>query len=195
MTPPRASFYQNLINRLMKTIAANLCALALVLFAFAPLAPAAGNPPELLSYQGYLVDADGVPLGTNEAGDPLPANYDVVFRIYSASSGGTLLWAEEQTITVDNGYFSVLLGEGAVSGSDPRPDLSTVFTGVGADERFVGVSVRFQAGGEFSDILPRLRLLTSPYSFLATQASSLVNPDGQALITAEGSTVSIEGTV
>lgn len=179
----------------MKTIAANLCALALALFAFAPLASAVGKPPELLSYQGYLVDANGVPLGTNETGDPLPANYDVLFRIYSASSGGTLLWAEEQTITVDNGYFSVLLGEGAVSASDPRPDLSTVFTGIGADERFVGVSVRFQAGGEFSEILPRLRLLTSPYSFLASQARSIVNPDGQSLLTAEGGDVSVAGTL
>jgi hypothetical protein len=179
----------------MKTIAAYLCAVALALIAFAPLASAAGNPPELLSYQGYLVDADGVPLGTNEAGEPFPANYDVIFRIHSASAGGTLLWAEEQTITVDNGYFSVLLGEGAVSGSEPRPNLSTVFTGIGADERFVGISVRFQAGGEFSDILPRLRLLSSPYSFLSSQTRALVNPDGQSLLTAEGDEVTVAGTL
>lgn len=177
----------------MKTIVSYLSALAL--FALAPLAGATGKPPEMLSYQGFLVDANGVPLGTSESGAPQPANYDVIFRVYNASSGGSLLWAEEQTITVDNGYFSVVLGEGAVSGSDPRPDLSTVFTGIGADERFIGVSVRFTAGGEFSDILPRLRLLTSPYSFLASQARAVVNPDGQSLLTAEGGQVTIAGSL
>jgi hypothetical protein len=158
-------------------------------------AHATGNPPEFMSYQGYLVDANGAPLGTDGSGNPLPSNYDVVFRIYNASSGGTLLWAEQQTITIDNGYFSVLLGEGTQVGSDPRPSLSSVFTGIGADERFIGVAVRFEAGGEFSDILPRLRLLASPYAYLASQARSVVNPDGQALITAEGGAVTVAGSL
>ena len=164
-------------------------------FAAAVFAHAAGDPPELLSYQGYLVDANGAPLGVDGSGSPLPSNYDVTFSIFDASSGGDLLWREQQTITVDAGYFSVLLGEGTQVGSDPRPPLSEVFTGIGADERFIGVAVRFEAGGEFSDILPRLRLLTSPYAFLATQARSLVNPDGDALITAEGSDVTIAGAL
>ena len=163
--------------------------------AAAVFARAAGGPPELLSYQGYLVDANGAPLGMDGSGDPLPSNYDVTFSIFSASSGGNLLWREQQTITVDAGYFSVLLGEGTQVGSDPRPPLSEVFTGIGADERFIGVAVRFEAGGAFSDILPRLRLLTSPYAFLATQARSVVNPDGNPLLTAEGGTVTISGTL
>ncbi|MFO7725697.1 MAG: tail fiber domain-containing protein [Oceanipulchritudo sp.] len=161
----------------------------------APAALAAGNPPELLSYQSYLVDANGVPLGSDGAGGSQPANYDVVFRLYDAPTQGNLLWSEQQTITVDNGYFSVLLGEGAAFGSEPNPALSTVFTGIGADERFVSVAVRFEAGGEFTEILPRLRLLTSPYSFLASQARSLVNPDGEAIITADGGDVTVAGTL
>ncbi len=178
----------------MKTTVSLLCALALLATATLRLA-AADGPPELLSYQGYLVDANGAPLGVDGSGNPLPSNYDVTFSIFDASTGGTLLWREQQTITVDAGYFSVLLGEGTVVGSDPRPNLSTVFTGIGADERFVGVAVRFEAGGAFADILPRLRLLTSPYAFSASQARSVVNPDGQALITAEGSDVTISGNL
>ena len=178
----------------MKTTVSLLCALALLASATLRLA-AAGGPPELLSYQGYLVDANGAPLGVDGSGNPLPSNYDVTFSIFDASTGGTLLWREQQTITVDAGYFSVLLGEGTVVGSDPRPSLSSVFTGIGADERFVGVAVRFEAGGAFADILPRLRLLTSPYAFSASQARSVVNPDGQALITAEGSDVTVAGTL
>ncbi len=169
--------------------------LAALLAALPSLVLASGDPPELLSYQSYLVDANGVPLGTDGAGNSQPANYDVIFRIYDASSQGTLLWSEQQTITVDNGYFSILLGEGTAFGSEPNPTLSNVFTGIGAEERFVSVAVRFQAGGEFTEILPRLRLLTSPYAFLASQARSLVNPDGDPLITADGGDVTVEGSL
>ena len=42
------------------------------------------NPPELMTYQGYLVDGNGDPLGAGAT-----ANYDVVFRIYEAKQGGT----------------------------------------------------------------------------------------------------------
>lgn len=166
-----------------------------LLFACSSLLNAVGSPPELLSYQSYVVDANGVPLGQDLSGNAQPANYDMIFRIYSASTAGTLLWAEQQTVTIDNGYFSVLLGEGTVVGSEPRPPLSQVFRNTGADERFVGVAVRFEVGGEFTDILPRARLLSSPYSFLSTQALSLVNPTGQTLISADGSQVTLSGTL
>ena len=163
--------------------------------AFANHLQAAGNPPELVSYQGYLVDANGVPLGTDGLGNPDPANYDVIFRIYSASSGGDILWAEQQTITIDAGYFSVLLGEGTPNDSEPTGPLSEVFSGIGSDERFIGVAVRFEAGGGLTEILPRLRLLTSPYAFTAAQARSVIGPDGTALITAEGEQVTVAGDV
>ncbi len=177
----------------MKTITCTRFIPVLLLLAFAP--PVwSGGPPELLSYQGYLVDSDGVPLGTDGEGNPLPANYDVTFSIFDASSGGNLLWVEQQTITVDNGYFSVLLGEGAEFGSDPRPDLSSVFSGFDAAERFIGVAVRFDAGSDvYDDILPRLRLLTSPYAFLSSQTRSMVNDQGQSLVTTDGSHVTIAG--
>src|SRR5690606_31881529 len=138
----------------MKTYISLICsAIAGFLIILPRAVEGAGDPPELLSYQSYLVDADGAPLGADGSGGSLPTNYDVVFRIFSASSGGDLLWAEQQTITIDNGYFSVLLGEGSQVGSDPRPALSEVFTGTTAHERFIGMDVRFVAGGEFTEIL------------------------------------------
>ena len=63
------------------------------------------NPPERMTYQGFLVDGNGAALAPT-----VPANYDVVFRIYNVKQGGTAIWAEQQTVTVDKGYFSVLLG-------------------------------------------------------------------------------------
>ena len=75
------------------------------------------NPPEQMTYQGYLVDANGDPLG-----NLAPANYDAVFRIYDVKQGGASLWAEQQTVTVDKGYFSVMLGEGTGFGNEPGTD-------------------------------------------------------------------------
>lgn len=83
---------------------------AVVLAAFAVNALAGpGDPPNLISFQSYLVDIDGNPLGADGHGASDPTNYDVQFSIYDSPSGGELLWREEQTITVDSGYFSVHL--------------------------------------------------------------------------------------
>lgn len=139
-------------------------------------AQATVNPPNLMTYQGYLVDGNGAALATNS-----PRNYDVVFRIWDGATGGAKLWAEQQTVTVDKGYFSVLLGEGSSIG-EPRPALNTLFTNNTASDRWVSITVKgIGGGGSDVDILPRLRLLTSPYSFLSQKAISAANVDGGAV--------------
>jgi hypothetical protein len=171
--------------------------LAMLALAFAGSevhAQSGANPPERMTYQGYLVDGNGAALGSATTG---PRNYDVIFRIYnheSQSGVANLLWAEQQTVTVDKGYFSVLLGEGAAS-EGPRPNLSTLFTGPNASDRFVQVTVKgIGANGANVDILPRLRLLTSPYAYLAGQAVKLVRTDnGADLLTSSGNAVSVGG--
>jgi hypothetical protein len=123
------------------------------------------NPPERMTYQGYLVDANNSPLGNSE-----PVNYDVVFRIYNAKQGGAAIWAEQQTVTIDKGNFSVLLGEGSVaSDAEPHDALSTAFTGADVSDRYIGITVK-ALGGSDVEISPRLRLVTTPLSFLATNA-------------------------
>lgn len=129
------------------------------------------NPPEQMTYQGYLADANGVGLAPTN-----PLNYDAVFRIYDASTGGTLLWAETQIITVDKGLFSVILGQGAQNGSEPRPTLSSVFALASASDRFIAINVK--VGTTAMDILPRLRLVPSAYSFLARNANNIVDSRG-----------------
>jgi hypothetical protein len=131
------------------------------------------NPPGQISYQGFLTDANGLPLATNT-----PINYNVIFRIFNASTGGTLLWAEQQVVTVDRGYFTVMLGNGsAVSGGPNTDDLTSIFSGGDASDRFLELTVQGLAPGD-PPIAPRLRLLASPYSFLASKA---LNVDGSAL--------------
>ncbi|MBX3745866.1 MAG: tail fiber domain-containing protein [Verrucomicrobiae bacterium] len=149
---------------------------------------ASAVPPDFMTYQGFLVDANGVPLaGTS------PANYPVVFRIYDASTGGAPLWSEQQIVTVDKGQFSVLLGEGSDFGSEVRPPLSQVFTSATASDRFIGITVTID--GTTTEILPRLRLLPAPYAFLARHANALVDNAGAPLVVPGSGNIVVSGAV
>lgn len=167
-----------------------LCAIAFALMAAGDLRAQNTNaPPERLSYQGYLVDANGNPLAPST-----PANYTIVFRIWTASSGGSLLWTEQQVVTVDKGNFSVVLGEGTTVGSEARPPLSAILANnANASDRYVGITVTIN--NIATDILPRLRLLATPYAFLATSARNLTSPTGANLVTYTNSRVEIAGNV
>jgi len=176
--------------RLRAAIIVSLFAAAFLLGTLRAPAQANANPPNFVTYQGYLVDANGVALGTNA-----PKNFDVIFRIYDAATGGATLWAEQQTVTVDKGYFSVLLGEGSSIG-EPRPVLNTIFTTATASDRWVGLTVKgIGAGGADANILPRLRLLTSPYSFLAQKAITASTVDAAALTSGTVSDARLSGNV
>ncbi len=141
------------------------------------ISAADANPPSGISYQGYLLDSAGDPLA-----DDTPTNFDIKFKIYDAEQNGTLIWSEAQTVTVDNGSFSVLLGEGsAISGEESKNfNIANVFDAVDASDRFVEITV-----GAGSAIAPRLRLLTSPYAFLASKA---IVAEGLSTSSAEGIT-------
>lgn len=144
--------------------------------AHSPLSAQSANPADLMSYQGYLVDANGAALASSN-----PVNYTIVFRIYAASSGGSSLWTESQTVTVDKGSFSVVLGEGVQEGSEPHGNVSLLFAATDASNRYIGITVKGLSGGD-PEIMPRLRLLPAPYSFLSRYANGLVAADGTSLL-------------
>ena len=162
-------------------------ALLLILLLFTSAAPTfAANPPERMSFQGYLTDDNGNSLTSAEE----IKTFDVAFRIYSASSGGDLLWAEQQAVSVVGGSFSVLLGEGS-SGtgtalsevSTEYSSLSAMFANTDADhtEFYVGITVGAASDGtpaalnfaDHDEITPRLQLATTPFDFVAGQAVTL----------------------
>lgn len=159
-----------------------------------PARAADGNPPSRMTYQSFLTDANGVALGL-----AAPKNYDVIFRIYNDQTAGNELWAEEQTVTVDKGYFSVLLGEGNQVNSEPNSSLGTLFTGTDISDRYVQMTVKsIGANNGDVDIKPRLRLMTSPYAFVALNAlyaASLVNNSNSAVVTVSSSCVGINKLV
>jgi hypothetical protein len=165
-----------------------ICSAALLLAAVAPATRAqTANPPGKVAYQGFLTDLNGTPFGNTT-----PTNITVVFRIFGASSGGATKWSSQQTVTIDKGHFSVLLGEGSAYSSEPfAADLSNVFTGTDASDRFLELSV----GNPLTTISPRIQFLPGPYALLAKSANQLVDNTGAAVLSAVSGTVTLKGLV
>jgi len=58
--------------------------------------------PKLINYQGMLTD---------DSGDPIDGNPNIIFRIYDDTTGGTQKWTETHSgVPVTNGLFNVILG-------------------------------------------------------------------------------------
>jgi hypothetical protein len=147
--------------------------------------------PQLLNYQGRVADSTGTGLGTGT-----PINRKILFRIYDASTAGTKLWSEEQTVILSNGEFTVLLGQGiaatynAVSEAALHIPLDTLFTSSGVG-RYLGVTVdngdnTFNASDV--EITPRQQITTTAYSFRARAADTIagssdltINPTSAAI--------------
>jgi hypothetical protein len=124
--------------------------------------------PSLLTQQGRLLDA---------AGNPVAGMVTFVFTIYDATTAGTALWTETQSITLANGYFSAQLG-------DTTAIPATVFA-TGA-VRYLGVKV-----GADAEMTPRQPLASVPYALAANDAigdvhAKTVTVGGVAVISATG---------
>jgi hypothetical protein len=62
------------------------------------------DPRLVLQYQGRLLDPN--------TGSPKPdGSYPMVISLYDAASGGSILWSETKSVTVDNGLFTIYLGD------------------------------------------------------------------------------------
>lgn len=148
--------------------------LALLLTIASPAARGAdAKPPEKMAFQGFLTDGNG-----NARGLSQPVNIELTFRLYKTSTAAqsAAVWAEKQTVTVDKGHFSVVLGEGVlVSGTANFP---AHFTGGDTDSgRYLGIQVT----GE-SEISPRIQFFTAPYAFHSRFANELLGTDGSKVL-------------
>ncbi len=96
--------------------------------------------PRTMSYQGVLKDGDGelVPDG----------DYEMVFRLYDAETGGNVLWEETQNAVVVAGLFNVLLGRVI--------PLELPFDAV----YWLGI----QVGAAGPELVPRVELASAAYS-------------------------------
>lgn len=154
-------------------------------------AQALSRPPDLMVFQGEAVDGSGQPIGG--AGS---TNQPAVVRIFDNYTGGKLLWSEQHVLTIDSGRFAILLGEGSSRIGEPRPALSSVFLDSTASDRYVEVTLlALTSGGGDRVLSPRMRLMTSPTSFLARHARTterLVNGTGTTVLSATDSRVGIQ---
>ena len=109
--------------------------------------------PQMMSYQGRLTDASGVPVSDG--------NYTVAFRLYTEQAGGNPFWTETQSVTTRDGLFSVLLGSVTPIGTVPA-------TGAA----YLGMSVE-----NSTEMAPRLRI-AGTYSSPGKQAGTSFVPPG-----------------
>jgi len=102
-----------------------------------------GQVPQLINYQGRLTD--------NLGGPVTDSGYVVTFRIWDDSAiGANILWEEEDTISTNNGLFTLFLGK-----HSSLPD--SVFDGV---NRYLGIQISGQG-----EIYPRTQFTSVPYVY------------------------------
>ncbi|KPL21263.1 MAG: hypothetical protein AMS23_09570, partial [Bacteroides sp. SM1_62] len=98
----------------------------------------------MMNYQGKL---------TTPAGALVDTTVGMTFTIYDDSTSGNVLWADTlDSVAVEKGIFSVLLGSG-----NPIPD--SVFPG---DVRYLGVKV-----GTDPEMTPRKEIVSVAYAYKA----------------------------
>ncbi len=105
-----------------------------------------GQIPQTISYQGVLTDAAGKTV--------TDGSYNLTFKLYDVSTGGSPLWSEAQSVSVSKGIFNVILGS------------VTPLTSSFDKQYWLGVTV-----GAGSELTPRLPLTASAYAFMAQSVS------------------------
>lgn len=118
------------------------------------LTAAAFAVPQYLTYQGVLRDSSGNLLTGTKA---------MSFSIYSASSGGTLIYGpqNESSVSVSNGNYTVQLG--AVNST-------SIFTASG--DRYLEIAVG-DSLSSLSTLSPRLKINSVAYAIRAEAADSI----------------------
>lgn len=135
--------------------------------------------PALMSYQGRVTDAAGVLIGGTA-----PTNRTVTFRFYAEPTGGEVLYAESQTVTISGGEFSVLIGNGTGVSGSPGPstpastqtNLGEVVNAAASDSLYLGITVDDgNSGTADAEIAPRQQLVSGAYALRSLVAESVAS--------------------
>lgn len=131
-----------------RLVAASLLAAAGPCFA----GVAAAAVPTTITHQGRLF---------NTSGQPINETLDVTFAIYDADDAMIPIWSEVHSITFEEGYFSVDLGEQVPFGDG-------TFDG---SSRYLGITV-----GADPEMTPRANVQSVPYALLANNVNGDITP-------------------
>jgi hypothetical protein len=165
---------------------------------FTPVARAA-SAPNIISYQGRLMNANAVPLSTSTA--------SMVFEFYTAASGGSCVWsnssatcasATARTVTLTDGLFSENLGD-TTAGTPYAAITDDIFGNNAA--LFLQVTVNGEA------LSPRKQIVAAPYALnsdtldgldadtdgATSSAIPALNSSGALVITGNPSGSSVSG--
>jgi len=155
-----------------------------------PAAHAADAVPDRLSYQGNVSDSNGNPIGSAAA-----VNRTVHFKIYDTASGGSPVWAEQQTVTISAGEFSVAIGGGSGISGLPGPSapasqikaISSTLAGHGKSY-YLGITIDDGDGNISNDkeIAPRQQLLSGAFALRAKTAESVQDSAISSSMIADG---------
>jgi len=108
------------------------------------------NYQEMISYQGFLNNSSGGTVGDGE--------YQMQFLLYSSYESDQPMWTESHTVSVDNGYFNVILGS-----SNP---LAIPFD----QPYWIGMKI-----DDGEEMLPRRPLTGSPYAIGSVRSINGLN--------------------
>jgi hypothetical protein len=115
-------------------------------------ASAAAGVPGTITHQGRLYDASE---------KPIQGALSVQVAIYADKTSAVPLWSEVNTVTFDEGYFSIQLGAGVPFGAG-------VFDG---STRYLGITV-----GSDPEMTPRPPVASVPYALLASDVNGDIHP-------------------
>ncbi len=145
--------------------------------------------PGFISYQGRVVDASGANVGAGT-----PVNRTVIFRIWdnpSSTNAANLIYSEAQTVTVSEGEFSVLVGQGVANTTqtygylETTKKLADIGLAFGGSTRYLGVTVAATAiiATTDNEITPRQQIVSTAFAMRAKYAEQ-VGSNGIAALTA-----------
>jgi hypothetical protein len=145
--------------------------------------------PSFISYQGRVVDASGANVGAGT-----PVNRTVIFRIWdnpSSTNEANLIYSEAQTVTVSEGEFSVLVGQGVANPTqtygynETAKKLADLGSAFGGSTRYLGVTVASAATIATTDneITPRQQIVSTAFAMRAKYAEQ-VGSNGITALTA-----------
>jgi hypothetical protein len=122
----------------------------------------AQNIPGTLSYQGILLQADGITPLTD-------GNHTVLFRFYTVPTGGTAIAALSRTVTVttSKGLFTCIIGGGV---SPNAPFTAADMTTLSSQQMYMSIAVN---GG--TELAPRAQLSPATYALQAQSAYTVAD--------------------
>lgn len=156
--------------------------------------------PGYISYQGRVLNSSGGLVGAGT-----PVNRTVVFRIWdhpSNTQDANLIYSETQTVTIADGEFSVLVGQGVATTNNqftfsetpkgpPASQIANAFNGSG---RYLAVTVDDGTAAVDNEITPRQQIVSSAFAYRSKYAETIGTSTNTALTAVDSGNIGVGTT-